>query len=867
MAGDYKTREERRKIQQSSKKKTKNKRSIFKKIFLFAFLFGLVGLLTGGGLFAYYVSKAPSLDEAILKDTISSEIYDMNGELVTKIGSSENRKYVEFDEIPDTVVDAIIATEDSRFFEHFGIDPIRLGGAVIANVTRGFGSEGASTITQQVVKNYFFSSDKTLERKAQEAWLALQLEQEYTKEQIFEMYVNKILMGGRIYGIATASEYYYGKELSELELHEAAQLAGMPQSPNNYNPFVYPEEAQERRDIVLQLMNQHGKISEEEMNKAMEIDVKETLVQEEERLTAEEENFDNFIFMVIEDVEKQGYDLSDGLKIYTTLDTDAQTYVNKVLTNEEMATYVDREELYTTVQSGVSLLDTQTGAIRAVGSRSGQEDVEWGYNFATQASLQPGSAIKPLLDYAPAIEFLNWSTYHIIDDAPYEGPNDWTPYNWDNKFKGPITTREAIWDSRNIPAIKAYKEVGADNAKEFINRLGIDMREYFESAAIGGVEGTSEMKTSPLQMAGAYAAFGSGGIYNKPHSITRIEFRDGSEVDLKPEPVIAMKDYTAYMITDMLKSVVEHPGGSGNSTRISGLPLVGKSGTTNFDEDQLDKFGFSSKDAPDSWFVGYTSNYTLSVWVGYDDKTGYLTPEERREITQKGIFKNIMSHVSEGVETADFKKPASVVESPVEIGTNPAKLPSDHTPSDKITYELFVKGTQPTSTSSLYDKLDAPENLEIKEKKDNTIELKWKYGKSKKDIEFIILSSMDGGPLTEIAKTTKKSVTIDNLQPGSQYQFQVLAVSDLQESEPASISYELPGVEEEPIEDPLDDLLDDLLDGDTDTDEGTENDGTEGEGGSPDDETGNPDSETGDTTEEPLDDNLLDPNDGNITSP
>ncbi|WP_010173183.1 transglycosylase domain-containing protein [Bacillus coahuilensis] len=280
MADKYQTREERRKaIQQQSKSKKapkKAKGSLFKKVILVVFILGLIGFTTGVGLFAYYVSKAPSLDEESLNIISSTTFLDMEGQEIQRWGA-ENRIYVEYNEIPQVMIDAIIATEDARFFEHNGIDPIRLGGAVIANFTDGFGSQGASTITQQVVKNFFLSSDKTLERKAQEAWISIQLEQKYSKEQIFEMYANKIYMGGSIYGLGTAAEYYYGKDISELELHEAAQLAGMPQSPNNYEPFKNPEKAMDRRNIVLSLMKEQGMVTEETFNQAKEIPIDETL--------------------------------------------------------------------------------------------------------------------------------------------------------------------------------------------------------------------------------------------------------------------------------------------------------------------------------------------------------------------------------------------------------------------------------------------------------------------------------------------------------------------------------------------------------------------------------------------------------------
>ena len=261
---------DRKKERSSKKTQTPKKKSWFKRILFAILLIGLAGLIGGASLFAYYASSAPELDEELLKFPLSSQIYDVNGELIANLGA-EKRTFVAYEDIPQQMIDAIIATEDARFFDHFGIDIWRLGSAVIANIRDGFGAQGASTITQQVVKNSFLKNEKKLKRKAQEAWLAIKLERAYSKEEIFEMYFNRILMSGTVYGFGTAAEYFYGKELDELTLAETAQLAGMPQSPNNYNPFTKPENAQKRRDIVLSLMVQHGKITQAEADEAKKV--------------------------------------------------------------------------------------------------------------------------------------------------------------------------------------------------------------------------------------------------------------------------------------------------------------------------------------------------------------------------------------------------------------------------------------------------------------------------------------------------------------------------------------------------------------------------------------------------------------------
>jgi penicillin-binding protein 1A len=796
MSGQYKSREEKRLAQQKKAKASGKgkKKSFFAKALISLFIIGIIGMLSGAGLFAYYASNAPALDESLLKDPIASEIFDMNGDLITTVGT-EKRDYVNYDQIPPLMEEAILATEDNRFYKHNGIDLIRLGGAVIANVTNGFGSEGASTLTQQVIKGSFLTPDKTLERKAQEAWLAIKLEQEYTKQDIFEMYFNKVYMSAGLNGFGTAATYYYGKELKDLELHEAALLAGMPQSPNNYNPFDYPEKAEKRRNIVLSLMHQHGKISQEEMEQAQAVPVTESLVSEEKREERSVDKYQAFIDVVIDEVAELGdYNLfTDGLKVYTTVDPNAQERVEAILAGEAIDfEYPARfEEL---MQAGITLLDTQTGEIRAIGGgRNYGEESKRGFNFAVDAKRQPGSTIKPLLDYGPAVEYLKWSTYHQIKDEPYQYTGkDIDINNWDQRFKGNISIREALWDSRNVPAVKALQEVGLEKAGGFLAGLGINFENIYEAYALGGTPGVNS-----VQMAGAYAAFGNEGIYNKPHSVTKIVLRDGeTEVSVDPEPKTVMKDYTAYMITDILKDVLK-PGATGVYANVPGLPMAGKSGTTNYTDDDRAKYDVASNEAPDSWFVGYTTNYTASVWTGYEERKYPLNPSERH-IAQY-IVKDLMSYVSQDIDTADFKKPKSVVESPVEKGSNPARLPSDYTPDDKVTYELFVRGTEPSQVSEQFNKLPAPQEFKADYDKDNkTITLTWKYEEDEdRKANFEVTGSFNDEDAKVLSTTPEKGLIVENIAAAGTYSFTVTAVDGEQRSDSATVTVVVKDEEQE----------------------------------------------------------------------
>ncbi|MBP2241340.1 penicillin-binding protein 1A [Cytobacillus eiseniae] len=783
MAEKYQSREERRKQHSSAKQKSKGKKQpkgIFKRILLILIALGIAGMLIGAGAFAFMVKDAPKLDEKALKDPISSKFLDKDGNAFTEVGL-ENREYVNYEDIPKLVENAFLATEDVRFYKHNGMDIIRLGGAVLANVTRGFGSEGASTITQQVVKNSFLNNEKTLSRKAQEAWLAFQLERKYTKEQIFEMYVNKIWMAQRSHGVLTASHIYFGKELDELELHEAALLAGMPQSPENYNPFKHPERAEKRRNIVLSLMNQHGFITKEEMEAAQLIPVESSLVKEEDR-KQNDAPYDSFVDIVIEEVERKYPDLdisSDGLIIHTTLDTKAQDYVENMLNSNDVVQFPNEE-----FQAGITLLDTKTGEIRAIGGGRNLE-VKRGFNYAVDSRRQAGSTIKPIIDYGPAIEYLKWGTYYTLDDKPYTYSNGKAINNWDRKHMGQMSLREALARSRNIPALQTLQAVGLDKAKEFTNKLGIPIEEVYESSSIGTVN------VSPLQMAGAYSAFGNNGFYTEPHAITEIEMRDGTKINTTPESEAVMQDYTAFMISDVLKSVVKDSFGTGKRANVSNLHLAGKTGTSNYSSEEKEKWQIQNGGVPDIWFAGYTTNYTAAIWTGYKDRSSSIAPGDQG-IAQL-LFKNLMSHVSQGIETPDFTMPKSVEKIAIEKGTMPAKLASDFTPKDQIIYEYAVKGHAPKEISDAYEKLDLPGNLAgTFDELANEILLTWEYPEERTDVQFEVIASLDDGADQSLQILSEKGIKVANPVPGGIYRFKVIAISGELRSDPATVTVEIP---------------------------------------------------------------------------
>ncbi|MEK4229059.1 PBP1A family penicillin-binding protein [Solibacillus sp. FSL H8-0538] len=836
MTEKKRTREEIKRERELQRKKTKTPtKKWIKRIFLTIVLLGVLGFLSGVGLFTYYASNAPELDEELLKDPVSSEFYDINGELFASIGV-ENRKYVAYKDIPQPMIDAIIATEDSRFFDHFGVDIWRLGSAVIANFREGFGAQGASTITQQVVKNSFFTNEKKLERKAQEAWLAIKLERQYSKEEIFEMYFNKILMSGRVYGFGTAAEYFYGKELSELNLDEMALLAGMPQSPNNYNPFKHPERAEKRRNIVLSLMVQHEKISEAQATEAKAVAVSEGILSEEHRIANHTTNYPAFLDVVLSELEAKGdRDLiSEGIKVYTTLDPKAQQIVENIMNND--ANFPTEK-----IESGVSVLDTTTGEIRAIGggrNYSGNFDYNFAYDLTTRA---PGSTMKPLIDYGPAIENLKWSTGETIVDKEMTYSNSKQVItNWDGKYNGSMTIREALYTSRNVPAVKTLQAVGTDYAQKFISKLGIETDYVVESDAIGG----GNINISPIQMAASYAAFGNNGGYNDPHSISKIVFRDGTtSKSYKKETTLAMSDYTAYMVTDILRDVVSNKANASAPTAmVSGVDIAGKTGTTNYSADEFAKHNLSSSAVPDSWFTGYTTNYSIAIWSGYSQRKDAITTWPERRLPQT-LFKSIMTDLNAYNPAGTFKQPSSVVSATIEVGTSPLKLASEYTPAELRQTELFVKGTQPTEVSNEYEALvlDPPFNVKASYNDvANLIDLTWEHtipdateeAADTPSITYEVTMTVEGEPPTVIATTGATSVQIPNIQPGKNYSFSIVALSGETRSEPGSVSIYIEGIVEEPEpQEPVEDDQNDWTDpGDNNGTNPGENNGQNGNG-------------------------------------
>lgn len=827
MSDEMHTRQGRRQARQQTNPKKKPKKGLWKKILLLLVSLGVIAGIAGGIIIFAMIQGAPPLDEEKLTLSQAAQMFDQQDQLVSQLDSKERRVNVSIHDVPQVVEDAFISVEDVRFRQHFGIDVRRLFGALAANITEGFGAEGASTITQQLVKNLFLNEQKKLTRKVQEQYLAVKLEQQYSKDQILEMYLNQIYLGSGVYGIELASQTYFSKSIDELTLADAALLAGIPRRPSFYDPTKNPEAAESRRNLVLSLMEQHGKITSEEAAAAKAVPIADQIVQTE-RESYPYEAFYNQVLSELEEME--GITVNDlynsGLKIYTTLDTSAQEHVEAVLqTDQFIANYPDNEDF----QAGITLLDTKTGQIKAIGSGLQDTNVQRGFNFATDIRKQPGSTIKPILDYGPAIEYLQWSTGRVLVDEPHNYTVGVPIRNFDRSYDGAMSMRRALARSRNVTAIKALQEVGVDRAEAFAEKLGVpieyDETEMPEAFGLGGFRDG----VSTLHLAGAYAAFGNNGSYTQPYTVRKIVFPDGREINTVPESTQAMSDYTAYMITDMLKSVVTD--GTGTTANIPSLPLAGKTGTTNFDEDVRTSLGIPENEVPDVWFAGYTTNYTAAVWTGFsrNSSENYLRRGEDRLLAQR-IFKAVMEEVSAGKETPDFTMPNSVVRVGVERSTG--LLPSSFTPQSEIVYELFVRGNEPTRVSEAFMELAAPTGFMASyEEEADQILLSWNYEEEYADeVTFELQVSVDGGSPQTLDRMKEMQYIFSSPEQGSTYVFTVVAISDENtnlQSDPATVEVvvEHEAEEEDIIPDPLEE---------TDEEQGSD-DGDQGEDETPED--------------------------------
>ncbi len=660
--------------------------------------FLLIGIFAGiGAAVALMISIATDtptidLDDYTIKN-ISTVFYDKDGNEIDTAHGGENRTLVALTDVPQYLVDAFISIEDERYEEHNGIDLKRTAGAIFNWIkTGGKGSYGGSTITQQLVKNMTDDrASKGIEgvyRKIREWGRAIMLEQELTKDQIMELYLNTICFGNSTYGVKEASNLYFSKNPSELTLAECALLAGVPNRPTLYDPFTNLDNAISRQKIILKKMLELGKISESEYNAALE---EEIVIKKGSGTGTSAHSY--FVDAVIEDVIadlKDKKNMSDnaasnliyggGLRIYTTMDSDVQDAIDEFYIEKEDETFAAFKNLDKQPESAMLILDYKTGHIVGMAGGRGQKTGKREFNRATQAKRQPGSTIKPLAVYGPAIDKGILTAASIIKDTPLtipiKGSKPWSPTNWYGKYYGDVTVRYAIEQSMNVPAARVlYEYTDLNTAYDALVDEGITTLK------------SSDLNYAPLSLGGltegvtlrewtaAYGMIANGGLYVKPITYTKVEDSNGTIIlQNKRNEKRVFSSGTCYVLTDIMKGVVTK--GTARSAQLSNSVVAGKTG--------------SSSDTVDKWFVGYTPYYVASVWTGYDEQQRIPTGGE----ISKQIFKKVMDVIHKDLPSKDFSVPDDAKH--VAICTSSNALATSSCGSN-IKNEWYVSGTEPTS--------------------------------------------------------------------------------------------------------------------------------------------------------------------------
>lgn len=664
----------------------------------------------------YIMVSAPDFDVNKLYKSSASTIYDADMNVIATLGA-QNRQNVTYDELPDVLVDAIVATEDSKFFQHSGIDLLRFAKALLGQLAGQSGAGGGSTLTMQVVKNTYNGTEshgiKGIIRKFTDIYMAVfKVEKTYTKQEIIEFYVNQPYLGGSSYGVGQASQTYFSKKIGELNLAEAAMIAGLFQAPGAYDPFISPEKAEARRNQVLSLMVRHGYITKEEFNIAKSIPV-ESMLKAPNKASSE---YQGFIDTVVVQVEKEtgSSPYSVSMDVYTTMKKSKQDVINKLY---DGTIYTWKNDV---VQAGVGVTDVKTGAIVAVGAGRNKKGILT-LNYATSINRQPGSTAKPIFDYGPAIEYAGWGTGTTVVDDVYKYTSGGNLNNVDYSYLGIMTIKNALAKSRNVPALQTFQATTQAQKYEFITNLGINYKLYngeiLESASIGAFNGVN-----PVQLSAAYGAFSRGGYYIEPYSFTKVIFNETGEIYTHPiTKTKAMNEETAYLINNILTYAVA--SGNVSAPSVSGTNVASKTGTTSVDGNQKKALGLSSDAIMDVWQVVYSPDYSIAFWYGYDNlnKEAYLTSSEGWQMRKK-IAHALGSRILE--PNAKWTKPKGVVSVDIELETIPVQLASEHTPDSLRSTEYFKAGTEPTEVSTRFATLNNVSNLTYSSV-GNIVKLSW----------------------------------------------------------------------------------------------------------------------------------------------
>lgn len=621
----------------------------------------------------------------------TSIIYDGQSDVVTRLHGVQDRTWVSISELQPSTVYAFISAEDARFFEHEGVDVIRIAGAVVADIKAGSYVQGASTISQQLIKLSHLTSEKTISRKAEEAALAYEMERQYSKEDILEMYLNYVYFGGGYYGIEAAAEGYFGVHASDLTLDQSAMLAGILKSPSGYAPHINYAASINRRNNILRLMRDYGYITDDEKKQASA--GRPTILHDKREeysgyyTDAVTKSAAALMGITVDELIRGGY------SIYSAMDSDIQHYCEEMFKNGELFPAEDSE-------AAIVVLEPSTGMVVAmVGGRSYTGGIS--FNRATDIRRQPGSVIKPVIAYAPAFEYLNYTAADMILDEETTFA-DYTPSNYGNKYYGWVTVREAVTKSLNVPAVKTLSAVGVYRAKDFAKRCGIEFDDKDDSLALA--LGGFTYGVSPLQIAGAYSCFASGGIYNTPTLIKKITDRNGLTVyEYRQDSRRVMSEANAYILTSMLKSVVTE--GTGHRLNTLDIPIAGKTGTV----------GLANGNR-DAWMAGYTPEYTAVVWQGYDsDRLGLLPSSATGGTYPALMLYELFNHIYPDGRSGDFERPESVKQYSIDAKTlkkqHKVVLANAMTPQSSRVTEYFTEETAPEDVSGYWAVPGSAQNL------------------------------------------------------------------------------------------------------------------------------------------------------------
>ena len=747
-------------------------RKIRNRIIAIIFLTLCLGVVGIGGYLGYGIIKEV---EDFSKDRLltpeSSVLMMEDGTEYYSYNKSGATKNVSYDDIPQVMIDAVIAAEDSRFFVHNGFDLPRIIKSVMMNLSAGGIRSGGSTITQQIIKkSYYPKEEQTYERKLGEIILAIKATEVTTKEEILELYLNKIYFGtgNKAIGLYSASRYYFDKDVQDLTLPEAALLAGTINSPVSYDPFNNLDLATKRRNIILSLMTQHGYITKEEEEIAKSIPVENTLCSNPISSGGKYQAYADRVTREI--FEKTGYDPnSTPMKVYTYMDPVLQGKLDDIAASK---TYKFQDDK---IQTGVVCVENKTG--RITGLISGRNYAPMGVTYAYAADKdrvselgnygqrnQPGSSLKPIIAYGAAFEFLDYSTAHIVHDVPYvEG--DWAPNNFNMSFNGDTTIYDSLFNSWNLAAIQTLREVvtgkdcngrdmgegvGMEKVKDFIDAFGFDT--YNEDFNLGYAIGAWQEGVTPEEEAGAYAAIANGGIYIEPHTVKKIILTDtGEEIDFdkmyEEEKVRACSEETAFMIKEVMTDYVRNAGSSFYYYVNKGLQIGAKTGTSNHSSDPryVPHKSLVGK-AKDGWFTSFSPDYSWSVWTGYtgeDQKEGYYMKSHNDVCKIAGMVADYLHNGK--VKNKYPAQPDNVVKSQCISGIYPYARPTEKVAKDRIITGWFKKGNTPRGASDLSASLNEIQTFEASYNKDMN-EIKVEFAKYDPE------SALEGKPTKKYKK-------------------------------------------------------------------------------------------------------------------